>query len=318
MQTYLEFEKPIADLENKIRELRKLAKEEPDTKIIEDVKRLEQKSAGLLKNIYEKLNPWQKTQVARHADRPHFTDYTRQLIANFTPLAGDRLYAEDKAIIGGIGELRGVPLIVMGHEKGEDTQARLRHNFGMARPEGYRKAIRLMGLAERFSLPVVTLVDTAGAYPGLGAEERGQAEAIARCTDMSLSLGVPVISVVIGEGGSGGALALATADKVMMLEHSIYTVASPEACASILWRDAGKAETASTALQVNAESLLKMKVIDEIIAEPLGGAHRDRKKTIENVGDAIENALKGFHGMSPAQITKARHKKFLQMGRNLD
>ncbi|MBC8050992.1 MAG: acetyl-CoA carboxylase carboxyltransferase subunit alpha, partial [Chitinophagales bacterium] len=270
-----------------------------------------------LEDTYAKLAPWQKTQVARHPDRPHATSYIDELIEDFTPLAGDRYYGEDLAIIGGIGRFNGRGVLVMGHEKGADTQGRLKHNFGMARPEGYRKAVRLMRLADRFGLPVITLVDTAGAYPGIGAEERGQAEAIARSTDCCLSLKVPLIAVIIGEGGSGGAVAIATANKVLMLEHAIYSVISPEGAASILWRDSTRASDAATNMKITAQDLLAIKVIDGVIPEPTGGAHRDPALTMRNVSDAIEAALRSFDGMEPDDIRRHRHDKFLGIGRNL-
>jgi acetyl-CoA carboxylase carboxyl transferase subunit alpha len=313
MQTYLEFEKPIAELEGKIKELRAVGRGGVD--IADEIGKLEQKVDQQVLKIYQSLDPWQKTQVARHPARPHCLDYIETLVDDFTPLAGDRLYAEDCAIIAGIGRWQGQRVAVLGHEKGNTTQGRIKHNFGMARPEGYRKAIRIMDLAERFNMPVVTLVDTAGAYPGIGAEERGQAEAIARCTDRCLSLGVPMVSVIIGEGGSGGALALATANRILMLEHSIYTVASPEACASILWRTSEKANTAATALKVTAQSLAELKVIDRIIEEPRGGAHRNRADMIAGVGQAVGEELARMASMSPEALRKSRRQKFLDMGR---
>ena len=313
MQVYLDFEKSIAELEGKIKELRTMGKSGVD--IADEIGKLEQKARQQILKVYQGLNPWQKTQVARHPARPHFTDYIEALVEDFTPLAGDRLYSEDHAIIGGIGRWQGQRVAIIGQEKGNTTQTRIKHNFGMARPEGYRKAIRIMDLAERFNLPVVALVDTAGAYPGIGAEERGQAEAIARCTDKCLSLGVPMVSVVIGEGGSGGALALATANRILMLEHSIYTVASPEACASILWRTSERADVAATALKVTAQSLAELKVIDRIIAEPEGGAHRDRDETIRSVGQAISEELAQLSGIDAKQLKSDRRKKFLAMGR---
>ncbi|MDA8654236.1 acetyl-CoA carboxylase carboxyltransferase subunit alpha [Alphaproteobacteria bacterium] len=313
MQVYLDFEKSIAELEGKIKELRAMGKTGVD--IADEIGKLEQKARQQTLKVYQGLNPWQKTQVARHPVRPHFMDYIEGLVEDFTPLAGDRLYSEDHAIIGGIGRWQGQRVAIIGQEKGNSTQTRIKHNFGMARPEGYRKAIRIMDLAERFNLPVVALVDTAGAYPGIGAEERGQAEAIARCTDKCLSLNVPMISLVIGEGGSGGALALATANRILMLEHSIYTVASPEACASILWRTSERADIAATALKVTAQSLLELKVIDRIIPEPEGGAHRDRPETIRSVGQVISEELAQLSGVEPKQLKSDRRKKFLAMGR---
>jgi len=263
------------------------------------------------------LTPWQKTQVARHPDRPHSLDYARALLEDFTPMAGDRYFAEDAAIMGGLARFRGRPIVFIGHEKGSDTEGRIKHNFGMARPEGYRKAVRLMDLAEKFSLPVVTLIDTAGAYPGIGAEERGQAEAIARSTDRCLSLGVPLVAVVIGEGGSGGAVAIATANRVLMLEHAIYTVASPEAAASILWRDSARAIDAATSMKITAQDLKTLGIIDVIITEPVGGAHRDTTMMFKRAGDAIAKAIGEFSGLSPDAIRRQRHEKFLQIGRSL-
>ncbi|MED5323501.1 MAG: acetyl-CoA carboxylase carboxyltransferase subunit alpha, partial [Pseudomonadota bacterium] len=283
MQTYLEFEKPIAELEGKIHELRSVGQTEGAVDIFDEIQKLEVKVAEQVERLYKNLDAWQKTQVARHPARPHCMDYIETLVDDFTPLAGDRLYSEDYAVIAGLGRWQGQSVAILGHEKGSNTQGRLKHNFGMARPEGYRKAIRIMDMAERFNLPVVTLVDTAGAYPGIGAEERGQSEAIARCTDKCLQLGVPFVSVIIGEGGSGGALALATASRILMLEHSIYTVASPEACASILWRSSEHANTAATALKVTAQDLEQLGVIDRILTEPVGGAHRDRAQMMSDV-----------------------------------
>ena len=314
IKAYLDFEKPIADLEGKIAELRSLGSDEGGVRISDDIARMEAKSEQALKDIYSKLTPWQKTQVARHPYRPHFKDYIGQLITDFMPLAGDRKFAEDHAIVGGIGRFRGEPVMIMGHEKGHDTASRLRHNFGMARPEGYRKAVRLMELADRFNLPVIALVDTAGAYPGIGAEERGQAEAIARSTEKCLALNTVNVAIIVGEGGSGGAVALATANRVLMLEHSIYTVASPEASASILWRDSARAADAATAMKVTAQDLKSFGVIDAIIEEPLGGAHRDPAATIQSAGNAIADVLAEFKDKSGDEIRKARHKKFLDIG----
>ncbi len=314
-QTYLDFEKQIAELEGKVQELRQMAVEDSSMDISEEVQRLEAKSSTLLRETYSKLNPWQKCQVARHPRRPHFADYARHLIEDFTPLAGDRLYGQDEAIQGGLGRFRGRSVVVIGHEKGADTESRLKHNFGMAMPEGYRKAARLMDTAERFDLPVVTLVDTAGAYPGVGAEERGQAEAIARSTEKCLQIGVPMVSVIIGEGGSGGAVAIATANKVYMLEHSIYSVISPEGCASILWRDSGKAKEAAAAMKLTAQDLLAHKIIDGIIEEPVGGAHRNPVALMDLAGDTIEEALKGLDGHTPQDLRRRRQDKFLAMGR---
>ena len=314
MHTFLDFEKPIAELEGKIEELRHLS-DDGEINIAEEVAKLQTKADRLLRQSYAKLTPWQKAQVARHPDRPHFTDYVTNLIEDFTPLAGDRLYAEDQAIVGGLGRFRGHSVVVMGQEKGRDTASRVRHNFGMARPEGYRKAQRLMRMADRFALPVVTLVDTAGAYPGIGAEERGQAEAIATCIEVCLSLRVPLVSVIIGEGGSGGAIAIATANRTLMLEHSIYSVISPEGCASILWRSGEQAKEAAEALKLTAQDLLTLGVIDEIVREPLGGAQRGKRETIDAVGDAIERHLEDLRGHDGNAQRAMRREKYLQMGR---
>ena len=314
-QTYLEFEKPIAALEGQIRELRDVGKAQEGVDLVEEINRLEGKVSEQIEKLYKNLDPWQKTQVARHPNRPHCMDFIDALVEDFTPLAGDRLYSEDHAVIAGLGRWQGQRVAILGHEKGSDTQSRLKHNFGMARPEGYRKAIRVMDMAERFDLPVVTLVDTAGAYPGIGAEERGQSEAIARCTDKCLQLGVPFVSLIIGEGGSGGALALATASRILMLEHSIYTVASPEACASILWRSSSQANLAAEALKVTAQDLQKLGVIDRILPEPLGGAHRDRNKVIRDVGLAICEELAQMAGKTGEVLRNERRQKFLDMGR---
>ena len=315
MQTYLEFEKPIAALEGQIRELRSVGGGSSGVDIVEEIHRLEGKVSEQIEKLYSDLDAWQKTQVARHPSRPHCSDYIDALIEDFTPLSGDRLYSEDHAIIAGLGRWQGQRVAVLGHEKGSDTQGRLKHNFGMARPEGYRKAIRIMDMAERFNLPVVTLVDTAGAYPGVGAEERGQSEAIARCTDKCLQIGVPFVSLIIGEGGSGGALALATASRILMLEHSIYTVASPEACASILWRSSSEADKAATSLKVTAQDLAKLGVIDRILNEPLGGAHRDRERMIQDVGMVVAEELARMSVKSPGELINERRQKFLDMGR---
>jgi len=315
MRTYLDFEKPIAELESKVAELKALAAEQRSVSIEEELAKLEAKAREALEETYAELTPWQKTQVARHPDRPHFRHYIDGLVQDFTPLSGDRSFAEDQAILGGIGRLSGRSVMVLGHEKGSDTEGRIRHNFGMARPEGYRKAVRLMDMADRFSLPVVSLVDTAGAYPGIGAEERGQAEAIARSTDCCLSLGVPIISVIIGEGGSGGAVAIATANRIYMLEHAIYTVASPEAAASILWRDSTRAQDAATNMKITAQDLLKLGVVDGIIPEPVGGAHRDGVEVLRATGDVIVKALADYDDMSPSEIRRERREKFLSIGR---
>ena len=316
MQTYLEFEKPIAELEGKIHELRSVGQTDGAVDIFDEIQKLEVKVAEQVERLYKNLDAWQKTQVARHPARPHCMDYIETLVDDFTPLAGDRLYSEDYAVIAGLGRWQGQSVAILGHEKGSNTQDRLKHNFGMARPEGYRKAIRIMDMAERFNLPVVTLVDTAGAYPGIGAEERGQSEAIARCTDKCLQLGVPFVSVIIGEGGSGGALALATASRILMLEHSIYTVASPEACASILWRSSEHANTAATALKVTAQDLEQLGVIDRILTEPVGGAHRDRAQMMSDVGLAVAGELAKLASLSPQELRDNRRQKFLDMGRS--
>lgn len=315
MHTYLEFEKPLAELEGKVQELKLLAQEDPTAGISEDVAKLEAKAAQLLEDMYSDLDTWQKTQVARHPNRPHFLDYVNGLVEDFTPLAGDRVFGEDHAIIGGFGRFRGRSVAILGHEKGADMETRMKHNFGMAQPEGYRKAVRLMTLADRFKMPVITLVDTAGAFPGREGEERGQAEAIARSIDKCLDIKVPFVSLVIGEGGSGGALAIATASRVLMLEHSIYTVASPEASASILWRNSDKAKDAAAAMKVTAQSLLELGVIDRIIPEPIGGAHRERAQMIREAGDAIEQELRDLSGYDGATLRRQRQEKYMQIGR---
>jgi acetyl-CoA carboxylase carboxyl transferase subunit alpha len=315
MRTYLDFEKPIAELESKVAELKALAVSQPSVPIEEELARLEAKARDALVETYAELTPWQKTQVARHPERPHFRHYVDALVEDFTPLAGDRFFAEDQAIVGGVGRLEGRSVMVLGHEKGSDTEGRIKHNFGMARPEGYRKAVRLMEMADHFNLPVLSLVDTAGAYPGIGAEERGQAEAIARSTDCCLSLGVPIVSVIIGEGGSGGAVAIATANRIYMLEHAIYTVASPEAAASILWRDSTRAVDAATNMKITAQDLLRLGIIDGIIGEPVGGAHRDGVEVVRSAGETIVRALASYDNVSPADIRKERREKFLAMGR---
>jgi acetyl-CoA carboxylase carboxyl transferase subunit alpha len=312
MRSYLDFEKSVADLETKVEELRALSS---DSAASEELTRLEIRSERLLAELYASLTPWQKTLVARHPQRPHCSDFIAGLLSDFTALAGDRAFGEDAAIVGGFARFRGSPVCVIGQEKGADTEARLKHNFGMARPEGYRKAVRLMELADRFSLPVISLVDTAGAFPGIDAEERGQAEAIARSTEKSLSLGVANVAVIIGEGGSGGAIAIATCNRVLMLEHAIYSVASPEASASILWRDTTKAQEAATSMKITAQDLLRFGLIDGIIQEPVGGAHRDPTKAIAATGEAIASALEGLGNLSPDAIREARADKFLAMGR---
>jgi len=317
MRSYLDFEKPVADLQGKVQELRSLGDNGDAVAIGEEVAKLEGKAAQALAEIYGKLTPWQKTQVARHPDRPHTTDYIKHLVEDFTPLAGDRSYGEDEAIVTGLGFFRGRRVAVIGQEKGSDTESRLKHNFGMARPEGYRKAIRVMHLADQFGLPVVALVDTAGAYPGIDAEERGQAEAIARSTEACLRLGVPNVAVIIGEGGSGGAIAIATANKVMMLEHSIYTVISPEGAASILWHDSSRAQDAATGMKITAEDLERFGIIDKIIAEPVGGAHREPQAVIAATGDAIEMSLASMDNLPADEIRRQRREKYLSVGRSL-
>jgi acetyl-CoA carboxylase carboxyl transferase subunit alpha len=313
MQNFLEFERPIAELESKIEELRHLPTA-PDINITDEVAILEAKASRLLKQTYAKLTAWQKVQVARHPNRPHFLDYAEALFTDFTPLAGDRSFAEDRAIVGGLARFRGRSVVVMGTEKGSEVESRVRHNFGMARPEGYRKAVRLFELAERFRLPVITLVDTAGAWPGIDAEARGQAEAIARSIEASLKLTVPLVATIIGEGGSGGAVALATGNTVLMLEHSIYSVISPEGCASILWRSGDQAAVAAEALRLTAQDLLKLGVIDRIVPEPVGGAHRERAAAIAVLGDALQESLKPLLDMAPAELKLQRRQKFLSMG----
>ena len=313
MQNFLEFERPIAELESKIEELRHLPTA-PDINITDEVAVLEAKASRLLKQTYAKLTAWQKVQVARHPNRPHFLDYADALFTDFTPLAGDRSFAEDRAIVGGLARFRGRSVVIMGTEKGSEVESRVRHNFGMARPEGYRKAVRLFELAERFRLPVITLVDTAGAWPGIDAEARGQAEAIARSIEASLKLTVPLVATIIGEGGSGGAVALATGNTVLMLEHSIYSVISPEGCASILWRSGDQAAIAAEALRLTAQDLLKLGVIDRIVPEPVGGAHRERAAAIAVLGDALQESLKPLLNLAPADLKLQRRQKFLAMG----
>jgi acetyl-CoA carboxylase carboxyl transferase subunit alpha len=315
MRSYLDFEKPVAELDSKIDELRALAASGSD--IHEEVAKIEEKAAQALNELYAALTPWQKTQVARHPQRPHCVDYIEGLITEFTPLAGDRKFGEDEALIGGFGRFRGESICVIGQEKGSSTETRLKHNFGMARPEGYRKAVRLMEMADRFGIPVLSLVDTAGAYPGIGAEERGQAEAIARSTDACLKLGVPNVAVVIGEGGSGGAIAIATANKVLMLEHAIYSVISPEAASSILWRDGSKAQEAANSMKITAQDLLRFGVIDQILPEPKGGAHRDPAGMIATTGDAIAASFAELSGLDAKAVRTRRRQKFLEIGRKL-
>jgi acetyl-CoA carboxylase carboxyl transferase subunit alpha len=313
VHAFLDFEKPIAELEGKIEELRHLS-DDGEISIVDEVERLQSRVDRQLTQTYSKLTPWQKVQVARHPARPHCLDYVRALITDFTPLAGDRRYAEDNAIIGGLGRFEGQSVVVIGQEKGNDTESRVKHNFGMARPEGYRKAQRLMHLADRFGLPVITFVDTAGAYPGIGAEERGQAEAIARSIEVCLDIKVPIVSLVIGEGGSGGAIAIAAANCILMLEHSVYSVISPEGCASILWRDGGHAIDAANSLKLTAQDLLQLGVIDEIIPEPVGAAHRDGASAIKAAGVAIQKCLNGLRGLDGTVLRQQRREKFLKMG----
>jgi len=315
MRSYLDFEKPVAELDAKIDELRALAASGSD--IADEISRVEDKAGQALDELYAALTPWQKAQVARHPQRPHCVDYVSALITEFTPLAGDRKFGDDEALMGGFGRFRGESVCVIGQEKGATTESRLKHNFGMARPEGYRKAVRLMEMADRFGIPVLSLVDTAGAYPGIGAEERGQAEAIARSTDACLSLRVPNIAVIIGEGGSGGAIAIATANRVLMLEHAIYSVISPEAASSILWRDSTKAQEAATNMKITAQDLARFGVIDTILKEPVGGAHRDPQAMIEVTGDAIAQALNDLRPLDGDTIRHQRRQKFLDIGRKL-
>jgi acetyl-CoA carboxylase carboxyl transferase subunit alpha len=318
MRSYLDFEKPVAELEAKVEELRAMQAAGNAADISEDVARLEAKAAQALKDLYAELTPWQKTQVARHPSRPHCLDYVGALITDFVPFAGDRKFGEDAAIVGGFGRFKGESICVIGHEKGSTTESRLKHNFGMARPEGYRKAVRLMELADRFDVPVLALVDTAGAYPGIDAEERGQAEAIARSTETCLNLGVPSVAVILGEGGSGGAVAIATANRVLMLEHAIYSVISPEGAASILWRDTAKAQEAATSMKITAADLDRFGIIDGIVPEPVGGAHRDPAATIAATGEAIAAALAELKGLGRDALRRQRREKFLAIGRNLE
>ena len=314
MTNYLDFEKPLAEIEGKAEELRAMARGNAEMDIEDEAKALDKKATNLLTDLYKTLTPWRKCQVARHPDRPHCRDYIEALFSEYTPLAGDRNFADDHAVMGGLARLNDRAVVVIGHEKGHDTKTRIERNFGMARPEGYRKAVRLMELADRFGLPVITLVDTPGAYPGKGAEERGQSEAIARATEKCLQIGVPLVSVVIGEGGSGGAVAFATADKLAMLEHSIYSVISPEGCASILWKDGAKMREAAEALRLTAQDLEKLGVVDHIIKEPRGGAQRDKAGTIAAVGATLETLLAEMDGQTGADLVAARRKKFLDMG----
>jgi acetyl-CoA carboxylase carboxyl transferase subunit alpha len=317
MASYLDFEKPVAELEARMEDLRALLEREESSAIGEELIRLQAKANKALAEVYASLTPWQKTQVARHPQRPHCVDYIGGLIEDFTLLAGDRKFGEDEAIIGGLGRFRGQSVAVLGQEKGSDTASRLKHNFGMVKPEGYRKAVRIMELADRFGLPVLSFVDTAGAFPGVEAEERGQAEAIARATEAALALATPNVATVIGEGGSGGALGIAACNVVLMLDNSIYTVASPEASASILWRDSSRAQDAAMNMKITAQDLLKFGIIDGIVAEPLGGAHRDPETAIRAVGDAVEAAIKRFDGLSPQAVRTAREEKFLAIGRKI-
>jgi acetyl-CoA carboxylase carboxyl transferase subunit alpha len=315
MTHYLDFEKPLAEIEGKAEELRAMARANDEMDIEAEAAALDRKAADLLKDLYKKLTPWRKCQVARHPDRPNGKDYIEALFTEYTPLCGDRNFADDHAVLGGLARFNDAPVMVIAHEKGSDTATRLHHNFGMARPEGYRKAVRLMHMADRFGLPVVTLVDTPGAYPGKGAEERGQAEAIARSTEACLQIGVPLVSVIIGEGGSGGAVAFATANRLAMLEHSVYSVISPEGCASILWKNAEKMREAAEALRLTAQDLKQLGIADTIIPEPVGGAQRDRGATIASVGGEITRMLKQFDGKDRATLIAERRQKYLGMGR---
>jgi acetyl-CoA carboxylase carboxyl transferase subunit alpha len=317
MRSYLDFEKPVAEIEAKIEELRALETGDSADAIGEEIRRLEAKAAQTLRDLYAGLTPWQKTQVARHPERPHCLDYVAALIADFVPLAGDRKFGDDEAIVGGFGRFHGQSVCVIGHEKGSSTENRIKHNFGMARPEGYRKAERLMQMADRFGIPVITLVDTAGAYPGIGAEERGQAEAIARSTEACLGLGVPNVALIVGEGGSGGAIALATANRVLMLEHSIYSVISPEGAASILWRDTTKAQEAATGMKITAQDMIRFGVIDQIVTEPIGGAHREPAAAIASADRAIIDAIDELTDLDREAVRAQRWEKFLAIGRTL-
>ncbi|MCO6051642.1 acetyl-CoA carboxylase carboxyltransferase subunit alpha [Mesorhizobium sp. RP14(2022)] len=316
MYNYLDFEKPVADLEAKILELKKLGEQGEAVDVHEEISRLEKRSVDALRDVYKALTPWQKVQVARHPDRPHCIDYLSALFTDFTPLAGDRAYGEDHAMVGGLARFRGEPVAILGQEKGSDTASRLKHNFGSVRPEGYRKAVRIMELADRYQLPVISLVDTAGAYPGIGAEERGQAEAIARSTSACLGLRVPMISVIIGEGGSGGAIAIAAANRVLILEHAIYSVISPEGAASILWKDTTRSRDAATSMKITAQDLLELGIVDAIIPEPLGGAHRGAEAVIEATGDAIARSLEELQ-TSGKDLREERRDKFLRIGRSV-
>ena len=318
MVSYLDFEKSLSEIEGKIRELNEIRLSSDDNNVsIDDISKLEKRSQDWLEEKYSNLSTWEKTQVARHPNRPHFTNYAEGILDDFVILSGDRLFGEDKAIIGGLGKIDNQSVMLIGHEKGNDTETRLKHNFGMAHPEGYRKSIRLMRLAEQFNIPVITFVDTPGAYPGIGAEERGQSEAIARSTDCTLSLKVPVISIIIGEGGSGGAIALAAANKVFMLEHSIYTVASPEASASILWRSSERAKDAAESMKITANDLLKLGIIDKIIDEPLGGAHREPIQIIAQVKSHLKDTILELNQFTELELIQKRRDKFLEIGQNL-
>ena len=314
MAHYLDFEKPLAEIEGKAEELRAMARQNEEMDVEKEAENLDLKAQEILVDLYKNLTPWRKCQIARHPERPHCRDYIKALFSEFVPLAGDRNFADDQAVIGGLARFGDKPIVIIGHEKGSDTKSRIERNFGMARPEGYRKAIRLMELADKFGLPVITLVDTPGAYPGKGAEERGQSEAIARSTEKCLQIGVPLISIIIGEGGSGGAVAFATANKVAMLEHSVYSVISPEGCASILWKDAEKMREAAEALRLTAEDLYALGISDQIIEEPVGGAHRDPDKAIESVKAAIGSMMSGLNSKKPKDLINERRKKFLKLG----
>ncbi len=317
MRSYLDFEKPVAEIEAKIEELRAVQSGETSAAISEEIARLEARAAQSLKELYAALTPWQKTLVARHHERPRCLDYIGALIKDFVPLAGDRKFGDDEAIVGGFGRFQSESICVIGHEKGSTTEDRLKHNFGMARPEGYRKAVRLIQMADRFGIPVLTLIDTEGAYPGIGAEERGQAEAIARSTEACLELGAPNVAVIIGVGGSGGAIAVATASRVLMLEHSFYSVISPEGAASILWRDTAKAQEAATSMKITAQDLQRFGVIDTIVSEPVGGAHRDPAAAIAATGEAIAEAFGELKGLDPETVRRQRREKFLAIGRTI-
>jgi acetyl-CoA carboxylase carboxyl transferase subunit alpha len=315
MTNYLDFERPLAEIEGKAEELRAMARQNAEMDIEAEAAALDKKASDLLVSLYKDLTPWRKCQVARHPDRPHCKDYIEALFTEYTPLAGDRNFADDHAVMGGLARFNDTPVVVIGHEKGNDTKSRIERNFGMARPEGYRKAIRLMDMAHRFGLPVITLVDTPGAYPGKGAEERGQSEAIARSTEKCLQIGVPLVSVIIGEGGSGGAVAFATANRVAMLEHSVYSVISPEGCASILWKDSEKMREAAEALRLTAQDLKKLGVADRVIPEPVGGAHRDKQASIKAVGDAVSAMLAELVDLKGKKLVEDRRRKYLEMGR---